>query len=134
MGQECLLGGAKWLVARSELKLADIDLFFPYDGYTIDGVGVTEAAGYCGPGECGLFFKDNWDAARQVLRLNGKTEVMTHGGGLGMGRAGGANYFSEAVRQMRGTVGARQIRQVPEAALIAIGSFFHDPCAVVLRT
>ena len=121
------------LWARSELKLADIDLFFPYDGYTIDGVGVTEAAGYCGPGECGLFFKDNWDAARQVLRLNGKTEVMTHGGGLGMGRAGGANYFSEAVRQMRGTVGARQIRQVPEAALIAIGSFFHDPCAVVLR-
>ena len=69
-----------------------------------------------------------------MLRLNGRCEVMTHGGGLGMGRAGGANYFSEAVRQMRGQEGARQIAEVPEAALIAIGSFFHDPCAVVLRT
>jgi hypothetical protein len=58
---------------------------------------------------------------------------MTHGGGIGMGRAGGANYYSEAVRQMRGTEGARQIPDVPKAALIAIGSFFHDPSAMVLR-
>jgi hypothetical protein len=26
-----------------------------------------------------------------------------------------------------------QITQVPQAALIAIGSFFHDPSAMVLR-
>ena len=82
--------------------------------------------------ECGDFFKDNWDAGRQVLRLNGKAEVMTNGGGIGMGRAGGANYYSEAVRQMRGDAAARQIAEPPKAALIAIGSFFHDPSAVVL--
>jgi len=73
------------------------------------------------------------DSQKQVLRLNGHTLVTTHGGGLAQGRAGGANFYAEAVRQLRGNEGARQ---VPGAttALIGIGSFFYDPSAVVLRT
>lgn len=116
---------------RAEIDLADIDLFYPYDGYTIDAVGIVEAAGYCKPGEAGDFFKQNWDERQQILRLNGKTLVSTHGGGLAQGRAGGANFYSEAVRQLRGTQGDRQ---APDAgtALIGIGSFFHDPAAVIL--
>jgi len=48
-------------LARSDLTAADMDLFFPYDGYTPDAVAMTEAAGFCGPGEAGDFFKANWD-------------------------------------------------------------------------
>lgn len=121
------------LWARSELTLPDIDLFYPYDGYTADAIGVVEAAGYCKPGEAGDFFKSNWEPVANVLLLNGRTLVTTHGGGLAQGRAGGANFYSEAVRQLRGTEGYRQVRGA-KSALIGIGSFFHDPSAVILRS
>ena len=118
---------------RSDLKVEDIDLFYPYDGYSIDAVAVTEAAGFCKPGEAGAFFKDNWDRSENILRLNGRTLVTTHGGGLAQGRAGGANFYAEAVRQLRGREGPRQAPHA-STALVGIGSFFHDPSAVVLRT
>ena len=125
----CLEG----LRARSELKTEDLDLFYPYDGYSIDAIATTEAAGFCKPGEAGDLFKSSWDTQHNILRLNGgRTFVTTHGGGLSQGRAGGANFYTEAVRQLRGGEGDRQIADA-KSALICIGSFFHDPSAVVLR-
>ena len=87
--------------------------------------------GFCGPGECGAFLRQSWDEREQILRFNGRTEVTTNGGGLAHGRAGGSNLYSEAVRQLRGGEGARQ---VPDArtAMIGIGSFYHDPSMVSL--
>jgi acetyl-CoA acetyltransferase len=120
------------LRARSDIRPDQVDLFYPYDGYTVDAVAVTEAAGFCGPGEAGAFFRDNWDRRENILRLNGRTLVTTHGGGLAHGRAGGANFYAEAVRQLRGTEGPRQA-SAASTALVSIGSFFHDPSAVVLR-
>jgi acetyl-CoA acetyltransferase len=120
------------LQARSDLKAQDMDLFYPYDGYTVDAVAITEAAGFCAPGEAGAFLESSWDDQANILRLNGKTQVTTNGGGLSMGRAGGANLYAEAVRQLRGTEGARQVAGA-STAMVGIGSFFHDPSAVVLR-
>ena len=124
----CLSG----LWDRSDFRPADIDLFYPYDGYSIDAVAVTEAAGFCGIGEATDFFRSSWDPAEQILRLNGKTLVTTNGGGLAHGRAGGSNLYSEAVRQLRCDAGERQVGD-PKTALVGIGSFFHDPAAVLLR-
>ena len=125
----CLEG----LWARSQLKVEDVDLFYPYDGYTIDAIATTEAAGFCKPGEAEDLFKSSWDARANILRLNGgRTQVTTHGGGLSQGRAGGANFYTEAVRQLRGSEGDRQIAGA-KTALVCIGSFFHDPSAVMLR-
>jgi hypothetical protein len=59
--------------------------------------------------------------------------VTTNGGGLAMGRAGGSNLYTEAVRQLRGGEGERQVEGAA-TALVSIGSFFHDPSAVLLRT
>jgi acetyl-CoA acetyltransferase len=118
---------------RSDLKVEDIDLFFPYDGYSLDAIAVVEAAGFCGPGESGDLFKSSWDRDQNTLKLNGRVQVNTNGGGLAHGRAGGSNLYAEAVRQLRGTQGERQIDGV-NTALVGIGSFFHDPSAVVLRT
>lgn len=120
------------LRARSDVKPTDVDLFYPYDGYSVDAVAVTEAAGFCEPGAAGAFFRDSWDPRESILRLNGRTLVTTHGGGLAQGRAGGANFYAEAVRQLRGTEGPRQAPGA-KSALVCIGSFFHDPSAVVLR-
>lgn len=59
--------------------------------------------------------------------------MTTNGGGLAVGRAGGANLYAEAVRQLRGSEKARQV-QGATTALLGIGSFIHDPAAIVLRT
>ena len=116
---------------RTDLTVDNMDLFFPYDGFTVCAVGFTEAAGFCGPGEATDLFKSSWDAERDILRLRGRTQVATNGGNLSQGRSGGFNYYAEAVRQLRGDVGDRQ---VPNArnALIGAGSFYHDPVAVLL--
>jgi acetyl-CoA acetyltransferase len=120
------------LWARSELRVGDVDLFYPYDGYTIDAIASTEAAGFCKPGEASDLFESAWDAQKKILRL-GRALVNTNGGGLSQGRAGGFNFYTEAVRQLRGTEGARQVPGA-QTALLCIGSFFHDPAAVMLRT
>nr|HMP57407.1 hypothetical protein [Novosphingobium sp.] len=123
----CLSG----LWARSELTPADIDLFYPYDGYTIDAVAITEAAGFCRIGEATDYFRSSWNAREQILRLGGKTLVTTGGGGLGHGRSGGSNLYAEAVRQLRGSADERQVAGA-RTALVGIGSFFHDPAAMTL--
>lgn len=123
---------ARGMLDRSDIQPPDVDLFFPYDGYTIDAVCTVEASGWCGPGETGDFFKQSWDPVEGILKLNGRTRVSTHGGGLALGRAGGSNFYAEAVRQLRGGEGARQVPDA-KSALINIGSFFHDPAAVMLR-
>ena len=127
--QSCLSG----LWARSDLTPADIDLFYPYEGYTIDAIAVIEAARFCKVGESTDYLKDNWDPVSQTLRLGGRTEVNTDGGVLAHGRAGGSNLYAEAVRQLRGSEGARQIANA-RTALVGIGSFFHDPAAMTFIT
>jgi acetyl-CoA acetyltransferase len=123
---------AKGMLDRSDIRPPEVDLFYPYDGYTIDAVCTVEASGWCKPGETGDFLKESWDPVEGILKLNGRTQVSTHGGGLALGRAGGSNFYSEAVRQLRGAEGARQVADA-KSALINIGSFFHDPAAVMLR-
>ena len=119
--------------ARSDLTINDLDLFFPYDGYTINAVALTEAAGFCKPGEASELFESSWDDDAQILRLNGHTLLHTHGGGLSQGRAGGFNFYTEAVRQLRGTEGERQAPDARATLICAGSSFFHDPAAVILR-
>ena len=53
---------ARDLRAKSDLWLEDIDLFFPYDGFTVVALRCFESYGFCGPGEAGAFLADNWDA------------------------------------------------------------------------
>ncbi len=117
---------------RSDLTVEDMDLFYPYDGYSISAVSLTEAAGFCKPGEAEDLFASSWDSDRDILKLLGRTYVSTNGGSLSQGRAGGFNYYTEAIRQLRGTEGDRQISGAKHALCCTGASFFHDPSAVVL--
>ncbi|SQD93545.1 MULTISPECIES: thiolase family protein [unclassified Parafrankia] len=119
---------------RSDVTIDDLDLFFPYDGYTIDTVGCIEAAGFCKPGEAGDLLASSWDAEANILRLGGHTLLTTNGGGLSQGRAGGFNFYTEAVRQLRGAEGERQVPDARTALVCPGSSFFHDPASVMLRT
>ena len=129
----CLTVALQGLWDRAELTLDEIDLFYPYDGYSVDAVAITEAAGWCKPGEAEALFKSSWDPVQNIMRLRDRVLVMPNGGGLGHGRADGANLYADAVRRLRGDiVSPGEIS--PASALVGIGSFFHDPAAVVLRS
>src|SRR5579871_3275601 len=99
----------------------------------MDAIAITEAAGFCNTGESTDYFRSNWDPTLQILRLNGRTLVTTGGGALSHGRSGGSNLYAEAVRQLRGGLGERQVPHA-RTALIGIGSFFHDTAAAIFTT
>lgn len=117
---------------RSELQLADIDVLFPYDGFTIIAMNWIENAGYCAKGEGPGFISDNWDTKSNSIRINGHVPVNPHGGSLSEGATTSSGHFREAVYQLRGEAGERQ---VPDAlaALVTPGGFFLNSQAFILR-
>lgn len=132
-GQQSPWKAFQHMWARSELQVDDVDLFYPYDGYTPISLALTEAAGFAPQGEGWRLVQDSWNSDEQKLALNGRTRVHTGGGSLSHGRTGGTNYYTEAVHQLRAEAG--ESRQVKDAktALFGIGSFFHDPAAMLFR-
>ena len=62
-----------------------------------------EALGFCKLGESGPF------VAEGNTRLGGSVPVNTDGGACNVGRRHGANFCIEAMRQLRGECGPRQV-------------------------
>ncbi len=124
---------ANLLWRRSDIALADVDIFFPYDGFSNLAVRWCEVVGYCGDGEANSFFDDNWDHQAACLSINGRVSVDTHGGSLSDGGTQGAGHFREAVLQLRGGAGSHQISGV-KTALITQGGMFFNAGVAILRT
>lgn len=107
----------------------DLDLLSIYDCYSIVVPITVEDAGLCGKGEGGPWVLDHDFSARSRLPIN------THGGQLGCGQAdlaGGMGHVVEAVRQLRGTAGVRQV-EGPEVALVTgNGATLSEEVALVL--
>lgn len=119
------------LKAKSDLWLDDVDLFYPYDGFTIITVGWFENCGWCGYGEAeGFLAEHTGDDGRIVL--NGKVPVNTHGGSLSEGATRGTGHVREAVTQLRGSAGDRQVPGA-SAALVTPGGFFFNSQGLILR-
>ena len=91
-----------------------------------------ESYGFCGPGEAGAFLADNWDADQNRIMIKGRVPVNTHGGSLSEGGSQGAGHLREAVTQLRGQPGHRQVPGA-QAALLTPGGFFFNAQALVLR-
>jgi acetyl-CoA acetyltransferase len=120
------------LWARSDLRLDDIDLYFPFDGFTIIALKWFESIGYCDRGEAASFIEDNWDKDDNCLKIGGRVPVNTHGGNLSEGASQGSGHVREAVVQLRGEAGPRQVAD-GRSALLLVGGFFFNPGALVLR-
>jgi acetyl-CoA acetyltransferase len=116
----------------SDLKLDDMDVFFPYDGFSIITLRWLETVGYCGEGEAGPFLEQNWDSAGNRLLINGRVPVNTHGGSLSGGGTQGSGHVREAVLQLQGRAGERQA-PAAKAALLTPGGFFYNAGGMVLR-
>ncbi len=99
-----VLGQAAHLWSRTSLRPDDVDVAELYDGFTFNCVSWIEALGFCGIGEAKDFLDGGTNIARDgVLPLN------THGGQLSHGRTHGMGLIHEAVSQLRGEAGERQV-------------------------
>ncbi|HEY0518661.1 MAG TPA: thiolase family protein [Ilumatobacteraceae bacterium] len=120
------------LAERSDIGRNDVDVLFPYDGFSIICARWFEALGFCGPGEANAFFDDHWDEATNRLLINGRVPVNSHGGSLSDGGVQGSNHFREAVLQLRGEAGPRQVSGA-KSALLTPGGMFFNSGGIVLR-
>jgi acetyl-CoA acetyltransferase len=117
---------------RSELKLEDIDLFQPYDGFSFICLKWFESVGYCGVGEAGPFIEDNWDKEENRILIGGRVPANTHGGSLSDGGTQGSGHIREAVLQLQGKAGNHQWANV-DSALLGVGGFFPYTGGLILR-
>jgi acetyl-CoA acetyltransferase len=83
-----------------------------------------ESYGFCGPGEAGAYLADNWDADENRVKIRGRVPVNTHGGSLSEGGSQGAGHLREAVTQLRGQAGSRQVPGARVALLTPGGASF----------
>jgi len=107
----------------------DIDVAELYDCFTIVPIIELEELGFCKPGEGGAFF------AEGHARIGGKLPVNTHGGMLShahAGAAGGLFGIVEAVRQLRGGLGPRQVQGAEVALVHNEGGVLSSHCTLIL--
>lgn len=94
----------------AELGREDVDALMIYDNFTPIVPFVLEGFGFCAPGEGGPFVENG------TLELGrGRYPTNTNGGHLSESYMQGWNLQAEAVRQLRGGLGARQ---VPDAEVV----------------
>ncbi|WP_037040963.1 thiolase family protein [Pseudonocardia halophobica] len=121
------------LWARSELTLDDVDVFMPYDGFSVITLKWFEAIGYCGVGEAPGFVMDNWNEDADRIEIRGRVSVNPHGGSLSEGASQSAGHMREAVNQLRGQASGLQVEGA-RTALVAPGGFFYNAGAMLFRT
>ena len=113
------------LKARGDFWIDDCDVYFPYDGFSIITLNWFENAGFCGPGEAGDFLRQHWDAATNRVLIDGRVPVNPHGGSLAEGASQGSGHLREAVHQLQGLAGERQVANARRAVVTAGGFFFN---------
>ena len=106
---------ARLAYARSGLTVDDLDVVYVHDACTVSTLMGIEALGMCSEGESGSY------AAEGRLQLGHPRPVNVHGGMLSHGHAGGVFHFLDAVRQLRGEAGPRQVEGAQVAAVTGNG-------------
>jgi acetyl-CoA acetyltransferase/uncharacterized OB-fold protein len=117
---------AAHLWSRTDLKPADVDIAQLYDGFSFLTLAWLEALGFCKRGESGAFVENG------RIALGGALPVNTWGGQLSGGRLHGFGFVAEAVRQLRGECGARQVPDC-EVAVVGVGGGPVAGCMLLTR-
>jgi acetyl-CoA acetyltransferase/uncharacterized OB-fold protein len=117
-----VFGPAAHLWTRTDLRPDDVDVAELYDGFSFNALSWLEALGFCGIGEAKDFL-----AGGTRIALDGELPLNTHGGQLSAGRTHGYGFFHEAVTQLRGDAGARQVTDA-RVAVAAIGGGVPAGC------
>ncbi|MFG2088908.1 MULTISPECIES: acetyl-CoA acetyltransferase [unclassified Spirillospora] len=114
--------------ARAGVTPADIDVVQVYDSFTITVALTLEGLGFCGRGEA-----LDWIAGGRI-RPGGDVPLNTSGGGLSYCHPGqfGILLLVEAVRQLRGDAGDRQVPDARLAVAHGTGGILSTHATVVL--
>ncbi len=106
----------------------DIDYLGIYDSFTITVLLTLEALGVCDPGESGAFVEGG------TLAYDGSQPANTDGGGLSCNQPGMRGLFLliEAVRQLRGEAGDRQLDDPRLALCNGTGGWMSSAGTVIL--
>jgi acetyl-CoA acetyltransferase/uncharacterized OB-fold protein len=115
-------GPAAHLWSRSSLRPADVDFAQLYDGFTFNCLSWIEGLGFCGIGEAGDFLADP-----SRISLEGELPLNTFGGQLSAGRTHGYGFLHEAIVQLRGDGGARQVTGA-EVGVVSTGGGTPGGC------
>lgn len=108
-------GPAAHLWSRTDLKPADVDVALLYDGFSFNALSWLEGLGFCGKGEGAAFVEGGTRIAR-----DGEIPLNPHGGQLSAGRLHGYGFLHEAVTQLRGHGGGRQVDNA-EVVVVSTG-------------
>jgi acetyl-CoA acetyltransferase len=116
--------------AMAGLAASDIDVVELYDAFTINPILFLEDLGFCPKGEGGRFVDGGHIAPGGGLPVN------TNGGGLSYCHPGmyGLFLLIEAVRQLRGGAGARQVPGAETAIAHGNGGVLSSQSTVILGT
>jgi acetyl-CoA C-acetyltransferase len=129
LSQSCIQQAASRAFAMAGCNPRDINLVSLYDCYTITVLITLEDAGFCPKGEGGNFVQST------DLTYKGQLPCNTHGGQLSCGQpsyAGGMGHVIEAVRQLRGEAGERQIKKNELAFVSGNGGVFSTESCLIL--
>jgi acetyl-CoA acetyltransferase len=115
---------------QAGVKPSDVDVLMGYDSFTITALLHVEDLGFCAKGEGGPFVEDGRTGPGGVLPMN------TNGGGLSYTHPGQYGMFLivEAVRQLRGDAGPRQVRGAEIAVAHGSGMVLSVMSTLVLGT
>jgi acetyl-CoA acetyltransferase len=110
------------------IKPSDVDVLEPYDSFTITVLLALEDLGFCAKGEGGTFVEGG------RLAPGGALPALTSGGGLSYNHPGafGLLLLVEAVRQLRGEAGDRQVPGAGIAVAHGVGGLMSTASTVVL--
>lgn len=106
-------------LADAGLAAADVRMLQAYDDFTIAVLLQLEEIGFCGRGRAGEF------VLARDLSHRGALPINTGGGQLSAGQcglAGGGIGLVEAVRQLLGEAGARQVEEPRNAMVTGLGA------------
>ncbi len=116
--------------AMAGLKPADMHVAQLYDAFTINTILFLEDLGFCAKGEGGAFVQGG------AIAPGGRLPVNTNGGGLSCVHPGMYGIFAliEAVRQLRGEGGERQVAGATTAVAHGNGGTLSSQSTAILGT